>query len=90
MLYHAPVRIGRFLWVILYATYLIHVGLLLTLAPWSPLWGQVVTWVPQPWSTWLALPAVRGALTGTGILHLLLAAAEVLLSRPRSLPKNPA
>lgn len=84
MLYHSPVRIGRFLGVVLYATYLIHVGLLLTLAPWSPLWSQIVAWVPQPWSGWLALPAVKGALTGAGILHLLLAAAEVLGVRPSS------
>ena len=84
MLYHSPVRIGRFLGIILYATYLIHVGLLLTLAPWSPLWGQVLTWLPHPWNAWLALPAVKGALTGTGVLHLLLAAAEAVGVRPAS------
>ncbi len=78
MRYHHPVRLGRMIAVILYATYLVHVGFLFTLAPWSPFWNQFLALLHPPWSLWLSSSMVRGFVTAVGCLHLLLAAAEAV------------
>ena len=87
--YHRAVRALRIVAAVLYATYLVHVGLLLLLAPWSAIWNAFTAAVPLPWSLWLASPAVRGALSALGALHLLLLAAEFLgLGRPTRRPAD--
>ncbi len=73
---------------VLYATYLVYVGLFLTLGPWSPAWSRVTDLLPLPWSCWARWPAVRGALTALGLLHLALLAAE-LLGAGRPAPARP-
>ncbi len=82
MRYHHAVRLGRMIAVILYATYLVHIGLLFTLVPWSPLWNQFLAFLRPPWSLWLATPGIRGVVSAVGCLHLLLAAAEAAGIRP--------
>lgn len=78
MEYHHPVRTLRILAAVLYATYLVHVGLLLVLLPWSPAWAQLTATLPLPWMRWLSLPAIRGTLTALGLLHIVLLGAELI------------
>jgi hypothetical protein len=69
----------RFVAVALYAGYLVHVGLLLLLLPWSDAWSVLVFRFPPAVVPLLDTPAARGVLSGFGLLHLLLLAAELLL-----------
>lgn len=71
----------RVLLIFVYVGYLVQVGLLLTLLPWSQAWGTLVSSVP-PWAMGpLDQPFVRGLISGFGALHLLLLSAE-LVNRP--------
>jgi len=72
------VRFPRLLVTTLYIGYLVQVGLLMVVLPWSTLWPLLMTRLP-PTAAWLLdAPAVRGALAGFGLLHLLLVVAEVV------------
>ncbi len=63
----------------LYAAYLVHVGLAMLLLPWSPVWNGFIVRLPGALANLAGEPAVRGAVSAFGVLHLALAAAEVLL-----------
>ena len=73
------VRLGRLVLVALYAGYLIHIGLAMLLLPWSTVWTDLVMRLPGSVATVAASASFRGALSGFGLLHLLLAAAEASL-----------
>lgn len=50
--------------------YLCAAGWFFILAPWSGFWSsRVVAEAPLWLSSWLASPALRGALSGFGVLH---------------------
>ena len=63
---------------ILYVAYLVNAGLLLVLVPWHPVWPILLLNIPQPAAAVLDQPWLRGMLSGFGILHLLMAVAELL------------
>jgi len=69
----------RFALLLLYAGYLVHVGLLMIILPWSDSWLLILTRLPDAAATLLDSPAVRGAISAFGVLHLLLIVAEVVL-----------
>jgi len=51
-------------------TYLCAAGWFFVLAPWSPFWMSRVVAASPPWLTvWLKAAALRGALSGFGVLH---------------------
>ena len=50
------------------------------LLPWSPLWGFLVAQMPPAVGGVLDLPALRGAISGFGGVHLLLVATELILA----------
>jgi hypothetical protein len=59
-------------------------GLLVVLLPWSPFWEGNALLARHPWLIPIALSGyVRGAISGIGLLDILLA-AEVLTGRRRS------
>jgi len=80
--YYDAVRLLRFVLIVVYIGYLVWVGLLMLLLPWSTAWPTILTWIPYPIATVLDLPALRGLISGFGLLHLLLLAAEMLPTRP--------
>lgn len=50
--------------------YLTAAGWFFVLAPWSSFWAVRVVRAAPPWlSSWLDSPAVRGALSGFGLVH---------------------
>jgi len=80
------VRLGQLVLVGLYAGYLIHIGLAMLLLPWSTLWTDLILRLPGSVAVVAASASFRGALSAFGLLHLLLAAAEVGL--PASLRRS--
>jgi len=60
-----------------YAVYLAHVGLLMLILPWSDSWVQILTWLPPRAGVIFASPAIRGGISGLGLLHLGLILAEI-------------
>lgn len=55
--------------------YLCAAGWFFVLVPWSSLWTEVVVpAAPWPLMRWLSRGAVRGALSGFGVLHFAVAA----------------
>ena len=68
----------RFLAVIVYTSYLINMGLLLLLAPWSDAWSFFILHLPATLAFKLDAPAVRGLISGFGVLHLLMVVAELV------------
>jgi hypothetical protein len=75
----SAVRFLRFAVLILYASYLANVGVLLVMLPWSSAWSRVVLFLPYRWAFFLDSPAVRGALTAFGALHLALLLFELVV-----------
>lgn len=74
----ASARSSRILQVVL-GLYFLEAGLLLVLAPWSRLWTQrVVLRSPEALEPLLLSPSFRGFVAGIGVLHLVLAARELL------------
>jgi hypothetical protein len=62
--------------------YFLEAGLFLVLAPWSRIWtNRVVLSSPASLEALLASPSFRGFVAGLGVLHLVLAARELLGSR---------
>ncbi len=87
-------RLSRLLLTALYIGYLVQVGLLMIIVPWSSAWRLLMSQIP-PHAAWLLdAPAARGALTALGGLHLLLVVAEVVHAGARdrrtSLAPKPA
>ncbi len=68
----------RFLIIVVYIGYLVNVGLLFIVVPWSQVWGLLLTMCPTRIAAVLGLPWVRGALSAFGALHLLLVGWELL------------
>ena len=82
-------RPTRFLAIIVYMSYLVNVGLLLVLLPWSQAWGRVLTRLPLSSAAMLDTPWVRGLISAFGVLHLLLVVWELInptLLTPRARP----
>lgn len=82
VLYNAPVRITRFLGLVLYASYLIYAGLFFLLSPWSSVWPLLMMRLPIHWATVFDSPATRGLISGIGVLHFVMAALELWQSKP--------
>lgn len=81
----------RFLAIVIYIGYLVNVGLLFVVLPWSEVWGLVLTMCPTRLAASLDLPWVRGGLSAFGVLHLLLVAWELVrptLLTPLRLKEN--
>lgn len=75
--YNPAVSVPRWLRstiVFLVILYLCCAGWFFVLVPWSRLWGsQVVMGAPWWAMAWLDHPALRGALSGFGVLHFAVA-----------------
>ncbi|MFV2071189.1 MAG: hypothetical protein ACC742_00870 [Thermoanaerobaculales bacterium] len=71
-------KILRFLGIIFYSGYLINVGLLLVILPWSRAWGNIVPRLPLNLIVLLDAPWIRGLISAFGLLHLLLLAWELV------------
>lgn len=72
---------------VLFVVYCIEAGVLFAVAPWSSTWDRAV--MQLPWAgvrSWALHPALRGALSGFGLLHLLWGVhdIEAWLARRRS------
>ena len=71
-------KVLRFLGVILYSGYLVHVGLLLVILPWSQAWGNIVVRLSPDMALLMDAPWLRGLVSAFGVLHLLLLAWELV------------
>jgi hypothetical protein len=82
----------RFLTIVVYIGYLVNVGLLFVVVPWSQVWGLMLTMCPTRMAAVLGLPWVRGLLSAFGALHLLLVLWELLhptlLTPPQAMAKE--
>ncbi len=76
--YYEVVSLLKFLTVVLYIGYLVNVGLLFVVLPWSQVWGLLLTMFPAGPAAFLGLPWVRGVLSAFGALHLLLVLWELV------------
>ncbi len=74
-------KVLRFLLIVVYVGYLVHVGLMMLLLPWNAVWPLLLSRMPPQAALVLDAPAVRGAISGFGLLHLLLLAAELFTPR---------
>lgn len=63
--------------VILYVAYLVQVGMLMIMLPWSDAWSVMLVRLPASLAVWLDSPALKGALSAFGLLHLGLLAVEL-------------
>jgi hypothetical protein len=72
------VKAARFILTIFYASYLLNVGITLLVVPWSELWPLVVLRCPPPLAAALDQPAVKGAISAFGFLHLALVVVELI------------
>ena len=84
-------KLGRFFLIVFYMGYLVNVGLMLILLPWSRAWGLLLTRFPHSAATILDSPWIRGALSAFGVLHLLLVVWELInptLLTPPDSPKT--
>jgi hypothetical protein len=70
-----------------YVGYLVHVGLLMVVLPWSRLWTWVLFRLPTAVVPYVDAPWARGAISAFGVLHLALVVAEITL--PRSADRPP-
>ncbi len=87
--YYTKVSPLRFLIIVVYIGYLVNIGLLFVVVPWSQVWGLVLTMFPIRLAAYLGLPWVRGLLSAFGVLHLLLVLWELVhptLLTPLRLP----
>ena len=78
----------RFLVLILYAGYLVNVGLLMVMLPWSAAWGQIIARFPLSVAALLDAPWLRGGLSAFGALHLLLVVWEILSPSPSAVSRQ--
>jgi hypothetical protein len=72
------VKVGRFFIIVIYMGYLVNIGLVLLLIPWSAVWGLIVTQFPPGASLLLDAPWFRGLLSAFGVLHLLMVFWELV------------
>lgn len=71
-------KASRFIAIVVYMGYLVNIGLLLVLLPWSRAWGRLLSMFPHGLAAALDAPWLRGALSAFGVLHLLLVAWELV------------
>ena len=76
--YYEVVSVIRVLAIVVYIGYLVNVGLLFIVVPWSQVWGLLLTRCPMQLAEVLGLPSVRGALSAFGVLHLTLVLWELM------------
>jgi hypothetical protein len=72
------VRLLRLIPVVIYASYLVNIGLLLILLPWTEGWSRLMLMIPPGWASILDNPALRGAVSAFGCLHVVLLTAELV------------
>lgn len=75
-------RTLKFLGLLLYVGYLVHIGMLMLLLPWSRAWPSLMFHVPAHVVPFLDAPCTRGAISAFGLLHLVLVLAELVLHSP--------
>ncbi len=71
-------KLSRFALIVLYMAYLVNVGLLFILLPWSHAWGRLLASLPIHFAWVLDQPWVRGVIAAFGALHLLLVIWELV------------
>ena len=76
--YDRLVKLSRFFVIILYMGYLVNVGLMLIMLPWSRTWGVLLSRIPLTSASMLDTPWVKGVLTAFGVLHLILVSWELI------------
>jgi hypothetical protein len=76
------VKLLRLAGTVVYIGYLVQVGLLMLYLPWSPAWSLILLRLPFPLAAVLDLPALRGAVSAFGLLHLVVVAAELAAAGP--------
>ena len=75
---------------ILFVVYCLEAGLFLLVSPWTPTWERLIAAAPWAAARALALaPALRGLISGFGLVHLLWALHDVDLML-RRLPRSEA
>jgi hypothetical protein len=63
---------------LLFILYCVEAGVFLLLTPWSPRWEQSLIQLPATGLVlWLLHPAVRGAISGFGLVHLVWGAHDL-------------
>jgi hypothetical protein len=72
-------RVLRFTLIVLYAGYLVEVGLLMLILPWSDRWALLVLRLPPAFAVVLDAPSARGLISAFGVLHLVLVLTEVAM-----------
>jgi len=89
------VKAFRLVAVVAYVGYLVQIGLLMVMLPWSDAWSVLLLRLPASLAVWLDSPAVKGMVTAFGCLHLLLLALELRPTgsgdtiRSATVPKSP-
>jgi hypothetical protein len=68
--------------VVLYVAYLVQVGLLMLMLPWSDAWSVMLVRLPTSLGAWLDNPAVKGIVSAFGFLHLVLLGVELRSTAP--------
>jgi hypothetical protein len=58
-------------------------GLAMLLLPWTDVWAALVYRLAPTWGATLDAPALRGAVSAFGLLHLLLVVLEMVAPRRR-------
>lgn len=71
-------RLLRLLGVSAWAGYLVYAGLAMLLVPWSDAWPELIVRLPPSVGVVLDAPAMRGAISGFGALHLLVVLRELV------------
>jgi hypothetical protein len=72
----------QFLITALYIGYLVQVGLMLLVLPWSTAWSSLLLELPFGVGFVLDHPAFRGLISAFGLLHLLLLVLELARGGP--------
>jgi hypothetical protein len=70
--------------IFLASCYLALAGTIFLLAPWSSHWLSVAWSLPPPWARFFSHPALRGAISGFGLLHFIVGLSWRAESRSRS------
>jgi len=80
--YNTPVRLIRFLLILIYASYLAYAGIIFLLLPWSGIWTMAMEKLPASFAIPLGHPALRGMISAFGLLHFLVALSEIRIGKP--------
>lgn len=80
----APVWLQRSALVLLVVT-CIYIGLAVVILPWTPYWqdNHFFSVLPERWVDWLQLGAVRGVVSGLGLLDIWIGLSEAVHWRSR-------